>query len=281
MKYSEKQILNILAAHSKAYIVGGFIRDKLLGLEPKDCDFTCSLPINKMIEIFSEIPNSEIKIISEKLNIIKIKIEGKSFEIARMREDIKYYSNRKELDFSFTDNIIKDLKRRDFTVNAIAFDGEKYYYINRKAQEDLENRELSFIGDCRVKIEEDPYRILRMFRIFSEKSFKKIDEDNLKIIAEKKELIWKLPIEMISSEFIKTIKGENYLNTFKIINSIKLFDEVFFIDEYVEDYKDRLKSLFKNSDLSLLKKLNFSKKILLKLKTCNSNNIGRCDNENK
>ncbi|MBS9775701.1 MAG: CCA tRNA nucleotidyltransferase [Fusobacterium sp.] len=272
MKDSKKEILDILkllSKHSKAYIVGGYLRDLFLGIEPKDCDFSCALPLKKTIEIFSELPNCEIKIISEKLNIVKIKINDFNFEIARMREDLKYYSNRKDLDFTFTDDIKKDLLRRDFTVNSFAFDGKNLFYLNEKSISDLKNKNLSFIGNCETKIKEDPFRILRLFRFFSEKSFKTIDEENLKTIKKYKNLIWTLPVEMINSEFIKIIKGKNYLNTFKLINSIELFNDNFFIGDYEETYQERLKSLFKNSDLSLLKKLNFSKKILKKLEVIN------------
>lgn len=257
-----KYILNKLKEKSDSYIVGGYIRDKFLNLVPKDCDFATSLSLDEMKDIFSDKNRFEIKIISEKLNIVELKYKNKKYEIARFRKDLKYYENRKKFDFVFVDDIYDDLVRRDFTINSFAYNGEDIFYLNENYFEDLKNKKIKFIGETSKRIKEDPFRILRLFRFFSEKSLEKIDANDLKIIKENKNLIWTLPEEMIQSELIKIIRGENYLKTFEIVNEINLFGVNFFISEYCEGYKARLRSIFKCTDKNFLKKLKFSKKII-------------------
>ena len=113
------EIFQILKQNSKAYIVGGYVRDRLLGLEPKDCDFCTNLSLSEILKLFSDKKRFQLKIISEKLNIIQLKFNKKTYEIARLRQDLKYYSNRKNFDFIFVDDIEIDLLRRDFTINSI------------------------------------------------------------------------------------------------------------------------------------------------------------------
>lgn len=260
------EIFQILKENSKAYIVGGYIRDRLLGLAPKDCDFCTNLSIDEISKLFSDKRKFNLRLISEKLNIVQLKYKEKNYEIARLRKDLEYYGNRKDFDFIFVDDIETDLLRRDFTINSIAYDGKSLIYTDEENLKDIEIKKICFIGQAEKRILEDPFRILRLFRFFSEKTLLEIDNSALEAIGKHKNLIWTLPKEMIQKEFIAIIKGKNYLNTFYYINKIKIFDEEFNLSEYKENYEERLKELFKNSDLSLLEKLDFSKKLIMKIK---------------
>ncbi|WP_022819528.1 CCA tRNA nucleotidyltransferase [Fusobacterium russii] len=260
------EVFQLLKQNSKAYIVGGYVRDRLLGIEPKDCDFCTTLSLDEIFKLFSDKEKFHLSIISEALNIVKLRYKKKNYEIARLRKDLEYYSNRKDFDFIFVDDIEKDLPRRDFTINSIAYDGENLIYTDEENLKDIERREIRFVGEAGKRILEDPFRMLRLFRFFSEKSLLEIDNAALEAINKHKNLIWTLPKEMINKEFIAIIKGENYLNTFYYINKVKLFDEEFNITDYKESYEERLRELFRNSDLSLLEKLNFSKKMIIKIK---------------
>lgn len=265
------KIFKILKKSPNSYIVGGYIRDRFLGIEPKDCDFCTDLSLEKLLELFSIEKEIEIKIISERLNIIQIRYKNKKYEIARLRQDLKYYDSRKNFDFIFTNDIEKDLPRRDFTINSMAYDGENLIYIDEQCLEDIEKKLIRFVGSAKARILEDPFRMLRLFRFFSEKSLLNIDSNALEEISKHKNLIWTLPKEMIQEEFIRIVKGKNYLETFKYINQVELFDEKFYIENFQETYNKKLQSLFKNSDFKLLEKLNFSEKIIQKIK--NKNNI--------
>ncbi|MBQ3438299.1 MAG: CCA tRNA nucleotidyltransferase [Fusobacterium sp.] len=246
----EKDILDILkilqSKSEKSYIVGGYIRDKFLNLKPHDCDFCTNLSLEDIFSLFSEKKDFEIKIISENLNIVQLKYNKKKFEIARLREDLKYYDTRKNFDFSFIEDIEKDLLRRDFSINALAYDGENIYYLE-KSFEDLQAKKLSFIGNPDDRIKEDPFRILRFFRFYSEKFIRIYDKKTFESIEKNKNLIWTLHKEMIKSELIKIIKGDNYIEAFRLINKINLLNRTFILGEYKEKYKERVLQLFDNN----------------------------------
>lgn len=130
-----KFILEILQKNGQGYIVGGFIRDTFLGLNPKDCDFLTDIEYDKLLKIFKEYSPKEI---GKAFGIIQIKVDNETYEIVKMRQDKGIPKNRKEQEIEFTKNIYEDLKRRDFTINAIAYDGEKFYYGDPSSKNDLE-----------------------------------------------------------------------------------------------------------------------------------------------
>ena len=151
----EKEILEILQKYGEGYIVGGYVRDSRLGIEPSDCDFVTNLDYSKLLEIFKDFSPKEI---GKHFGIIQIIYNGKAYEIAKYRKDIGVPEDRKEQEIEFTNSIMEDLKRRDFTINAIAYDGKNFRYVEG-AEEDLKNKTLRFVGDPIVRIKEDPLRI--------------------------------------------------------------------------------------------------------------------------
>lgn len=215
-----KLILNILQKNGQGYIVGGYVRDVLLGLKPKDCDFVTDIEYEKLLNIFSEYSPKEI---GKHFGIIQIKIDGVHYEIAKMRQDKGIPKDRKEQEIEFTKNIYEDLKRRDFTINAIAFDGEKFYYGDSDSQKDIESKTLRFVGECKKRIEEDPLRILRYFRLLATKDLKYLDED-VEEISKYRELLQNLSVERIREEFNKIITGKNTYNILKILSDKKILE---------------------------------------------------------
>ena len=215
-----KLILDILQENGQGYIVGGYVRDVLLGLEPKDCDFVTDIEYEKLLNSFSEYSPKEI---GKHFGIIQIKIDGVHYEIAKMRQDKGIPKDRKEQEIEFTKNIYEDLKRRDFTINAIAFDGEKFYYGDSDSQKDIESKTLRFVGECKKRIEEDPLRILRYFRFLATKDLKHLDEDVEKI-SKYRELLQNLSVERIREEFDKIITGKNTYNILKLLSDKKILE---------------------------------------------------------
>lgn len=213
-------ILDILQKNGQGYIVGGYVRDVLLGLEPKDCDFVTDIEYEKLLNIFSEYSPKEI---GKHFGIIQIKIDGVHYEIAKMRQDKGIPKDRKEQEIEFTKNIYEDLKRRDFTINAIAFDGEKFYYGDSDSQKDIESKTLRFVGECKKRIEEDPLRILRYFRFLATKDLKHLDKD-VEEISKYRELLQNLSVERIREEFDKIITGKNTYNILKILSDKKILE---------------------------------------------------------
>lgn len=214
-------ILNLLKEEGQGYIVGGFVRDIFLGLNPKDCDFVTDIEYERLKEIFK---NFKPKEMGKHFGIIQIKIDGIPYEIAKMREDIGIPLDRKVQKVEFTKNIYDDLKRRDFTINAIAYDGEKFYF-GEKSKEDIENKILRFVGDCTQRIKEDPLRILRYFRFLATKDLKYFPE-TIDEIKKSKNLIQNLSAERIRDEFSKIITGKNAYKVLKLMSENKILEEI-------------------------------------------------------
>ena len=214
-------ILNLLKEEGQGYIVGGFVRDIFLGLNPKDCDFVTDIEYERLKEIFKKFKPKEM---GKHFGIIQIKIDGIPYEIAKMREDIGIPLNRKVQKVEFTKNIYDDLKRRDFTINAIAYDGEKFYF-GEKSKEDIENKILRFVGDCTQRIKEDPLRILRYFRFLATKDLKYFPE-TIDEIKKSKNLIQNLSAERIRDELNKIIIGKNAYKVLKLMSENKILEEI-------------------------------------------------------
>lgn len=214
-------ILNLLKQEGQGYIVGGFVRDIFLGLNPKDCDFVTDIEYERLKEIFK---NFKPKEMGKHFGIIQIKIDGVPYEIAKLREDIGTPLDRKTQKVEFTQNIYDDLKRRDFTINAIAYDGEKFYF-GEKSKEDTQNKVLRFVGDCTQRIKEDPLRILRYFRFLATKDLKFFQE-TIEEIKKSKNLIQNLSAERIRDEFSKIITGKNAYKVLKLMSENKILEEI-------------------------------------------------------
>lgn len=214
-------ILNLLKEEGQGYIVGGFVRDIFLELNPKDCDFVTDIEYERLKEIFKKFKPKEI---GKHFGIIQIKIGGIPYEIAKMREDIGIPLDRKVQKVEFTKNIYDDLKRRDFTINAIAYDGEKFYF-GEKSKEDIENKILRFVGDCTQRIKEDPLRILRYFRFLATKDLKYFPE-TIDEIKKSKNLIQNLSAERIRNESSKIITGKNAYKVLKLMSENKILEEI-------------------------------------------------------
>ncbi len=218
-----KFILEILQKNGQGYIVGGFIRDTFLGLNPKDCDFLTDIEYDKLLKIFKEYSPKEI---GKAFGIIQIKIDKETYEIVKMRQDKGIPENRKEQEIEFTKNIYEDLKRRDFTINAIAYDGEKFYYGDPSSKNDLEKKYLRFVGDCSQRVEEDPLRIMRYFRFLATKDLM-YDDITIKKLETSKSLLKKLSVERIREELNKIILGKNSFKILKLMSENKILEEIF------------------------------------------------------
>lgn len=207
----EKKILEILQEYGEGYIVGGYVRDSLLGIEPSDCDFVTNLDYSKLLEIFKDFSPKEI---GKHFGIIQIIYNGKAYEIAKYRKDIGVPEDRKEQEIEFTNSIMKDLKRRDFTINAIAYDGKNFRYVEG-AEEDLKNKTLRFVGDPIVRIKEDPLRIMRFIRFLATKNLESAFE--IEKLKDYLYLLDKISMERIRDEFNKIILSKDIENALSIL----------------------------------------------------------------
>ena len=272
-----KDILNILNTYGKGYIVGGYVRDYLLGLSPKDCDFCTDIDYPKLKEIFKDYSPKEI---GKAFGIIQIIYKGKSYEIAKLRKDLAFTSFRNVAEVEFISDIYEDLKRRDFTVNAIAYNGENLVYSSEIEMSDIRNRVLRFVGNGKKRIEEDPLRILRGIRIAGEKELLILKETE-KEIKECKSEIKRVSIERIQDEFFKMLKGENSSNSFKLLYDLGVFEELFPKTYENMNLNEVLEELDKIDRLFLLEESLILKLVIIFSKNEEELNILKLDNKNK
>ena len=210
----EIEILRKLNKYGKGYIVGGAIRDILLGLKPKDIDFTTNLPYETLKDLFSEYNPKET---GKAFGVLRIRVNEIDYEIAKFREDnyeekdgLKIVPEDNKVDF--VDDIKEDLARRDFSINAMAYNEADGIVDLYNGQKDIENKVINFVGNAEERIIEDPLRILRAFRFMSRLGFS-LSENTIEAIKKQKDLLKSIPEERITTEFSKLLLGENVKNT--------------------------------------------------------------------
>lgn len=272
-----KDILNILNAHGKGYIVGGYVRDYLLGLIPKDCDFCTDIDYSKLKDIFKDYSPKEI---GKAFGIIQIVYKGKNYEIAKLRRDMTFTSFRNIAEVEFINDIYEDLKRRDFTVNAIAYNGSNLIYLSQVEIDDIKNRVLRFVGNGKKRIEEDPLRILRGIRIAGEKNLLILEETKQEI-EECKNEIKRVSIERVQDEFFKMLKGENSSNSFKSLYELGVFEELFPKTYKNIKLNEVLENLDKIDNLFLLEESLLLKLVIIFNKSKDELNYLKLDNKSK
>ena len=222
----EIKILNKLNEYGKGYIVGGAIRDILLGLKPKDVDFATNLSYETLKNLFSEYTPKET---GKSFGVLRIKINDIDYEIAKFREDI--YG--KEEKVAFVDEIKNDLARRDFTINAMAYNEVERIVDLYNGQKDVENRIINFVGNPEERIIEDPLRVLRAFRFMSRLNFS-LSENTIEAIKNQKSLLKNIPEERITMEFSKLLLGDNIKNTLTLMKDTGVLELI--IPEFKATY---------------------------------------------
>ena len=231
----EIKILNKLNKYGKGYIVGGAIRDILLGLKPKDVDFTTNLPYGTLKTLFSEYTPKET---GKSFGVLRIRIDNTDYEIAKFRKDnyeekdgLKIIPEEKKV--SFVDDIRNDLARRDFTINAMAYNQKEGIIDLYNGQKDIENRIINFVGKSEERIIEDPLRVLRAFRFMSRLNFS-LSENTIEAIKNQKSLLKNIPEERITMEFSKLLLGKNIKNTLTLMKDTGVLELI--IPEFKATY---------------------------------------------
>ena len=151
----------------EAYVVGGCVRDMLTGKTPHDFDVTTDATPEEVIKLFEKTVPTGIK-----HGTVTVLIGGTPVETTTYRTEGNYKDHRRPESVSFVKSLREDLSRRDFTVNAMAYnskDGVKDYFSGR---EDIEKSILRAVGDPEKRFNEDALRILRLFRFSSVLKFK-------------------------------------------------------------------------------------------------------------
>ncbi len=241
----------------EAYIVGGAVRDILLGKIPYDFDITTSATPDEVIAIFSD---HGMYLTGLKHGTVSVIYDKKVIEITTFRKDGHYRDSRHPDEVYFTKDVTLDLKRRDFTINTFLMDKDEKIYDLLKAKEDLDKKLIRTVGEPKKRFEEDALRILRAIRFKAELGFK-IEEATAYMIHKLKDGLHKISKERVATEFIKTLKAsypevlEEYHDVYAGLIKYHYTDKL----KETNDNMIKLALLFKD-DPSDLNKLFLSKK---------------------
>ena len=195
----------------EAYIIGGCVRDYLMGREPGDIDITTSAEPEEIKKIFKDFKTIETGI---KHGTITVLIDTIPIEITTYRIDCGYSDGRHPDRVCFTKSLREDAARRDFTMNAIAcsHNGDIVDYF--KGAVDISDKTIRAVGEPEVRFREDALRILRAIRFSSVLGFQ-IEEKTKDAIFQCRELLKNISAERICAELLKLLCGEKAGDTVK------------------------------------------------------------------
>ena len=142
-----------------AYIVGGYPRDFLLGINTKDIDICTNAKPVEIMELFDIESVSDVKYGS-----VRVIYKNYKFDVTTFRKDIKYEDNRKPIKIKYINDLKKDLLRRDFTINTICIDKDENVIDILGAKDDIDHKIIKTVGNPRYRLMEDSLRILRAIR---------------------------------------------------------------------------------------------------------------------
>lgn len=187
----------------EAYLVGGCVRDSILGIMPDDYDIaTNAFPD----EIMHCIDGLEIVDKTEQSGTVTVLSGGEYADISTFRADVRCADGGKQASVKYADTLEEDLTRRDFTVNAMAYSDKTGIVDLFGGQQDLFNGKVRCIGEPAVRFEEDALRILRALRLASMLGFR-IDPLTASSIHEKKQLLKDISTERVTTELTKFVMG--------------------------------------------------------------------------
>lgn len=187
----------------EAYIVGGCVRDAVLGRTPNDWDITTSAKPLQIKSIFDRTIDTGLK-----HGTVTVLMEKEPFEVTTYRIDGTYEDHRRPNDVTFTTNLREDLMRRDFTINAMAYNEKDGLVDMFGGLEDLENKVIRCVGKADDRFDEDALRMLRAVRFAAQLGFE-IDDEAKDAIKRKCGFLKDISAERIQVELTKLLTSDH------------------------------------------------------------------------
>lgn len=196
-------IKTITDAGFEAYVVGGCVRDSILGREPEDWDITTSAKPEQVKALFPRTIDTGIA-----HGTVTVMIDREGFEVTTYRIDGKYEDSRHPKEVTFTPNLIEDLKRRDFTINAMAYNEESGLIDIFGGLADIKNKIICCVGDAEARFSEDALRIMRAIRFSAQLGYS-IEAKTQAAIQKLASNLSNISAERIQVELVKLITSPN------------------------------------------------------------------------
>ncbi len=238
------EIMRIIEEDGRqVYIVGGSIRDLLLGIQPEDWDLTSNAPPERVEELFGNGGSGTSDDKSEdgaggtpgdgtrdstgrRFGVVRVKRGDLTAEVAAFRIDGNYSDHRRPDEVIFTDNIEEDLARRDFTINGIAYHPQKGIIDPFNGQKDLKDRLIRTIGDPEKRFNEDPLRILRGIRLAGQLDFD-LTIDTLNAMQKTACLLEQISMDRRRTEFERLLITKNAGKALRMCVSANVLNAIF------------------------------------------------------
>lgn len=192
-------IARLEMAGFEAYAVGGCVRDSLLGRTPDDWDVTTSAKPQQVKELFRHTIDTGIQ-----HGTVTVMLEREGFEVTTYRIDGVYEDSRHPKEVVYTANLVEDLKRRDFTINAFAYNGQSGIVDVFGGMEDLRQKRIRCVGEAAERFGEDALRMLRAVRFSAQLGFS-IAEDTKAAIRELAPNLKNISAERVQTELVKLL----------------------------------------------------------------------------
>ena len=188
----------------KAYAVGGAVRDSVMAVPFSDVDVTTSATPTQMLEVFKDL---KVYPTGLKHGTITVVVDDESIEVTTFRTEKGYSDNRRPDEVTFINDLEEDLKRRDFTINAMAYNDKEGLIDYFDGVKDVKNKIIRAVGDADTRFKEDALRILRALRFSSVLNFE-IEKSTKDAIFKNKKLLKNVSIERVYVELIKLLLGD-------------------------------------------------------------------------
>lgn len=219
--YVKNVIEKLEEKNYEAFVVGGSIRDLILGRAPSDFDVTTNARPEEIEEVFQEYKTLSVgKAFG---TIIVVQKEG-NVEVTTYRVEGEYLDGRRPSEVMFSNHLVEDLKRRDFTVNAMAYNANTGLVDPFQGREDLQEKRIKSVGNPKERFEEDHLRILRAVRFAVQLGFT-IEVNTYRACKDMGYLLQKISMERIREELFKILLSEkpSYgLNLLKDLDLLKV-----------------------------------------------------------
>jgi len=213
-------IINVLSRHGyEAYIVGGCVRDTIMGRLPSDWDIATSATPEQVKSLFYKTVDTGIK-----HGTVTVVTNGENYEVTTYRLDGEYLDNRHPESVHFTSSIEEDLGRRDFTVNAIALSPSGKIVDPYRGLDDIKAKTIRAVGDPDRRFGEDALRMLRAVRFSAQLGFQ-VESNTLESIRRNCALIKNISNERIRDELTKILLSDNPM-TFDLLMDTGLLSHV-------------------------------------------------------
>ena len=197
-------IIDVLMKHGyEAYAVGGCVRDSILGRVPEDWDITTSAKPEQVKELFYRTIDTGIQ-----HGTVTIMLDKEGFEVTTYRIDGEYEDSRHPKNIEFTSNLEEDLKRRDFTINAMAYNHKDGLVDIFGGIEDLNKQVIRCVGNAKDRFSEDALRILRAVRFAGQLGFE-IEKETREAIIEMASTLKNISAERIRVELDKLLVAKH------------------------------------------------------------------------